>query len=918
MSTITENINKIIQVKNDLNEVLRENGIEGGRVFEEYPEKFRQLFRIMESYTEEAVDEYTGPGVDETVVPDPIITFSENKITIDCPMKDATIYYMIKSKSGKNDIGYGPYETSVYIKEDVYVEAFARYNNIDSNKVGKNYEYLKGDVPNAPVIKRDGTTVTITCTGNYTSIWWSTVNGNYVLYAGPVTVSRTNDVWAYSTYNRFASDYAFDKAPEQIIVPEIPVIDTSVINKVTITCETPGATIWYMTRDDMTWIEYTGEIELEESGYYRATAILNDIQGMNSEWVYAEFYEAPSEPNITTSDNIVTITCDTEDAIIYYRKEGDEEWIEYVDPFPIKETGTYEAYSTKNTLDSDIVSVKCEYVAPLIKPVGNCTIKRVSSDSSDPNYNLIEITCQRSDATIYYKLSDNEIEDFEDHYTDLSYYDGVYEEPFYITEDKWIYAHGVREPFAANSWAKAFFSYVETGGGSGTGDDEKLNKPFITVSHNVVYMSTDVPEGTIYYKKANDDSYVIYNGGIPITETTTFLAYVTKDDKTSDIERVTCIYIAPVIIKPDKPTITLEDNEVTITCTTSGAAIYYRIDNGQWNIYIGPISITETCTIEAYSYKDGESSETVTKECEFKYPEPPIITCELNCITITSPDGGEIYYKIDDGEYTLYTGEFNITSQCTITAYVYKWNVDSELTVFECEYDDNIIYTSKWFNTNYYQYKLPFTRYSELTSTSQLYNKRVLVEGNDKVRFIEYKSGSSYKIFMQFEDKKFALYTKKGGYRLTSSNFFTTTELSKANALFQTGVNLNEFTSAVRVTDNYNIGLRTFNKDTYYITNDYSGRATETFKVPYLVSNSHGSMSITSKEMYLKYLIGISIDNITSNILRNGILRFKAINKNDDLPIIWQRYMYRQINGVTIWESANCFAVYNYYEVALV
>lgn len=600
MSTITEDINKVIQIKNDLNSILLENGLDGGRVFEDYPEKFRELFRILQDQTEEVVDEYTGPNEIETFVAKPEISWFENVVTITCATQGVTIYYMVKSKSGNYDKGYGPYMNKFYIKEDVYVEAFARYNGVDSTVSSVNIPFYKGQVPDNPVIVRDGTTVTITCTGTYTSIWWSTVNGNYVQYTGPVTVQRTQDVYAYSTYNRFASDIVKDEAPEQIIIPEVPTIDCT-LNIITMETETENATIWYMIRGDDEWIEYEGEIEIFESGWYRAKAVLNGIESFATNYVWCEFIAAPAEPDITCSNNTVTIEAE-EGAVIYYRFEGDEDWILYDEPFVISETTTVEAYCHKDGLDSDEVSVECEYVAPEIGTVGACSISN--------NNNLITIACsQTPDATIYYCVSPTELENM----YDLSQY-SIYEGPFYITEDCYIYAHAERPPYTANSWTQAHFTYTEPV----EPPSDRLPVPVISCNNNVVSIATSVEGGAIYYKRLNDSEYHLYTKEIPITETTTFLAFVSKDDKTSDIVSQQCIYVAPTVVKPARPSITCEDNLVTMKTTTSGAVIYYKIyGEANWHIYSGPFYISATTTFQAYSYKNEVPSDITSKTCEY-------------------------------------------------------------------------------------------------------------------------------------------------------------------------------------------------------------------------------------------------------------------------------------------------------------
>ena len=66
-------------------------------------------------------------------------------------------------------------------------------------------------------------------------------------------------------------------------------------------------------------------------------------------------------------------------------------------------------------------------------------------------------------------------------------------------------------------------------------------------------------------------------------------------------------------------------NEVTITCSTSGATIYYRIGtSGSYSAYGGPFTINETSTIYAYATRSGyNTSSTTSKVCTVTTPTLP-------------------------------------------------------------------------------------------------------------------------------------------------------------------------------------------------------------------------------------------------------------------------------------------------------
>lgn len=67
-----------------------------------------------------------------------------------------------------------------------------------------------------------------------------------------------------------------------------------------------------------------------------------------------------SDVIITTKDNIVTMTCDTPNATIYYRVSGSSTWNIYSSPISITETVTYEAYSRKiGQVKGNIMTKEC-------------------------------------------------------------------------------------------------------------------------------------------------------------------------------------------------------------------------------------------------------------------------------------------------------------------------------------------------------------------------------------------------------------------------------------------------------------------------------------------------------------------------------------------------------------------------------
>lgn len=66
------------------------------------------------------------------------------------------------------------------------------------------------------------------------------------------------------------------------------------------------------------------------------------------------------------------------------------------------------------------------------------------------------------------------------------------------------------------------------------------------------------------------------------------------------------------------PEIECNGSVVTITCETDGASIHYRLDEtGTYSAYTTSLVITADTIVEAYSTKDGNTSQTIKKECVY-------------------------------------------------------------------------------------------------------------------------------------------------------------------------------------------------------------------------------------------------------------------------------------------------------------
>ncbi len=119
------------------------------------------------------------------------------------------------------------------------------------------------------------------------------------------------------------------------------------------------------------------------------------------------------------------------------------------------------------------------------------------------------------------------------------------------------------------------------------------------------------------------------------------------------------------------PTITCNDNEVTIACSTTGANIYYRLNlSGDYSAYTTPITITADTVVQAYATGNDDTSDIIRVDCSYELEEP-VISCDGEFVTITCPHvGTTIYYRLDEsGSYSAYTTPIEITADTIVEAY---------------------------------------------------------------------------------------------------------------------------------------------------------------------------------------------------------------------------------------------------------
>ena len=381
------------------------------------------------------------------------------------------------------------------------------------------------------------------------------------------------------------------------------------------------------------------------------------------------------------NDFSVTLACETEGATIYYTLDGTDptaESIEYTSAISITATTTVKAIAIKNSSLSDIVSATyvMETAAPVFTPEGGTFFGSVD----------VALSSITQGATIYYTLNETD--------TQNEYQEN---QPLHFTTTTTIYAraekNGVSSTAVSATYTIADLPIVATptfdpdGGDFENSVEVTLN---CTTEDAVIYYTTDgsaptVAEGILYN-----------NNPFTLTETTTVKAMAVKDGMTdSNIAEATFTKLIPVAtptISPNGGNFVNSVN-VTLACTTEGAAIYYTTNGDAPTVAEGtlydnnPISLTESVTLKAIAVKAGMANSDIAEAVFTKLEQVATPTFNPNGGTFeTSVDvtldcateGASIYYTINGDEptteSTLYVegNPFSLDATTTVKAIAVK------------------------------------------------------------------------------------------------------------------------------------------------------------------------------------------------------------------------------------------------------
>jgi len=251
-------------------------------------------------------------------------------------------------------------------------------------------------------------------------------------------------------------------------------------------------------------------------------------------------------------------------------------------------------------------------------------LKHVVNPTITCTENVVTIACETVGANTYYRLN-------------LSGDYSAYTTPITITADTVVQAYATNDGDTSDI-VREDCEFV-------------IPKPVISCDGEYVTITCSIASANIYYRLNESGSYSSYTSSFEITADTIVEAYAESSEIRSETAKETCIYGESVI----EPVITCVNNEVTITCGTVGATIYYRLnESGDYGVYASLFEITADTVVEAYGELNGKTSTTAKTTCTLTDFSTKYFTIESledsNTIHLRrSYTGNTEYYSLDSG-----------------------------------------------------------------------------------------------------------------------------------------------------------------------------------------------------------------------------------------------------------------------------
>ena len=154
-------------------------------------------------------------------------------------------------------------------------------------------------------------------------------------------------------------------------------------------------------------------------------------------------------------------------------------------------------------------------------------------------------------------------------------------------------------------------------------------------------------------------TWIHYSEPFYVTETTTYTAVSTKGDEISEYVTVTFTKVEQTV---EAPVFTPAEGSfydrinVTLTCATENAKIYYSLDQELWSQYVDPIPVTDDITIWAKAVVGDVESEVVSATY-IKLPDTTVDVTFDATVDKGNGDTNRHAYTVVKEPVTMYVGD---------------------------------------------------------------------------------------------------------------------------------------------------------------------------------------------------------------------------------------------------------------------
>jgi len=457
---------------------------------------------------------------------------------------------------------------------------------------------------------------------------------------------------------------------------------------VTINCTTPGTDIYYTTNGADPTIastKYIHPITINSTTILKARVYKTDWMASSVQSGVYEINCRVATPifaplsGIYTSPQNVTISCATAGVDIYYTTNGanpTQSSIKYTNtPIMISSATTLKARAfKKGWMSSSVQSGLYEITGTVATP----TFAPLPGTYTSPQN--VTISCTTPGADIYYTTNGY----------DPTTASIIYTGAVYINNTMTLKARAYRSGWTDSNVQSGLYEIIGT-----VATPTFAPLPGTYTSPQNVTISCTTPGADIYYTTNGVDpttASILYAGAVYINNTMTLKARAYRSGWTDSnvqggLYEITGTVATPTIA-PLPGTYTSPQN-VTISCTTPGADIYYTINGVDptetSTLYVGAISISSTTTLKARAYKTGWTASSVqgglyeitgTVATPTFAPLPGTYTSPQNVTISCETPGVEIFYTTNGVNPTIsspqYTGVVTISSTTTLKARAYK------------------------------------------------------------------------------------------------------------------------------------------------------------------------------------------------------------------------------------------------------